>query len=132
MDGYIGRNEERQEFRRILQKQSTTLVTVQGRRSTGKSRFIAECADETDHFFSFMGLLPREDKVRCLCGSVREADEVCRSCEVTHYEGPAEKHRVRDPRCLGHQLLLRREVTALLGRTSSDAVKCSQGLGAVV
>lgn len=61
MDGYIGRSEERQEFRRLLQKKIASLVTVQGRRRIGKSRFIAECAEEADHFLSFMGLPPRED-----------------------------------------------------------------------
>ncbi len=61
MDGYIGRSEERQEFRRLLQKKIASLITVQGRRRIGKSRFIAECAEEADHFLSFMGLPPRED-----------------------------------------------------------------------
>ncbi len=61
MDGYIGRSEERQEFRRLLQKKTASLVTCQGRRRIGKSRFIAECAEEADHFLSFMGLPPRED-----------------------------------------------------------------------
>ncbi len=61
MDGYIGRSEERQEFRRLLQKKTASLVTCQGRRRIGKSRFITECAQEADHFLSFMGLPPRED-----------------------------------------------------------------------
>ena len=64
MDGYIGRSEERQEFRRLLQKKIASLVTVQGRRRIGKSRFITECAEEADHFLSFMGLPPREDMTR--------------------------------------------------------------------
>ncbi|MCX6857237.1 MAG: ATPase [Verrucomicrobia bacterium] len=61
MEDYIGRSEERQEFRRLLQKKTASLVTCQGRRRIGKSRFIHECAQEADHFLSFMGLPPRED-----------------------------------------------------------------------
>ena len=57
-DGYIGRGEEREEFRRLLQKKIASLVTCQGRRRIGKSRFLAECAQEADHFLSFMGLPP--------------------------------------------------------------------------
>lgn len=60
-DGYIGRSEERQEFRRLLGKKTASLVTCQGRRRIGKSRFINECAQEADHFLSFMGLPPRAD-----------------------------------------------------------------------
>jgi hypothetical protein len=63
-DGYIGRSEEREEFRRLLQKKIASLVTCQGRRRIGKSRFLAECAQEADHFLSFMGLPPREDMTR--------------------------------------------------------------------
>ncbi|GEP44880.1 AAA family ATPase [Brevifollis gellanilyticus] len=61
MDGYIGRSAEREEFRRLLQKRTASLVTCQGRRRIGKSRFITECAQEADYFLSFMGLPPRED-----------------------------------------------------------------------
>jgi len=31
------------------------LMTVQGRRHIGKSRFINECSEEADHFLSCMG-----------------------------------------------------------------------------
>lgn len=61
MDGYIGRDPEREEFRRLLQKKIASLVTCQGRRRIGKSRFITECAQEADHFITFMGLPPRAD-----------------------------------------------------------------------
>jgi uncharacterized protein len=61
MDGYIGRSEERQEFRRLLERRIAALVTCQGRRRIGKSRFIHECAAEADHFLSFMGLPPRAE-----------------------------------------------------------------------
>jgi len=64
LDGYIGRREEREEFRRLLQKKTASLLTCQGRRRIGKSRFITECAQEADHFLSFMGLPPREDITR--------------------------------------------------------------------
>lgn len=63
-DGYIGRGGEQEEFRRLLQKKTASLVTCQGRRRIGKSRFLAECAQEADHFLSFMGLPPREDMTR--------------------------------------------------------------------
>ena len=63
-DGYIGRGEEHEEFRRLLQKKIASLVTCQGRRRIGKSRFLAECAQEADHLLSFMGLPPREDMTR--------------------------------------------------------------------
>jgi AAA+ ATPase superfamily predicted ATPase len=64
MDGYIGRFEERDEFKRLLQKKTASLVTCQGRRRIGKSRFINECASQADHFLSFMGMPPRPDLAR--------------------------------------------------------------------
>jgi len=64
MPGYIGRAQEREEFRRILAKKKASLVTCQGRRRIGKSRFIAECAVEADHYLSFSGLAPREGMTR--------------------------------------------------------------------
>jgi hypothetical protein len=63
-DGYIGRAEEREEFQRLLQKKTASLVTRQGRRRIGKSRFLSECAQEADHFLSFISLPPREDMTR--------------------------------------------------------------------
>lgn len=59
-DGFIGRAQERAEFRALLQRKSASLVTCQGRRRIGKSRFIAECARQADLFLSFSGLAPRE------------------------------------------------------------------------
>ncbi len=63
-DGFVGRADERDEFRRLLQKKLPSLVTCQGRRRIGKSRFIQECAQEADHFLGFMGLPPREDLLK--------------------------------------------------------------------
>lgn len=59
-DGFIGRAQERAEFRALLERKSASLVTCQGRRRIGKSRFIAECARQADLFLSFSGLAPRE------------------------------------------------------------------------
>lgn len=59
-DGFIGRAQERAEFRTLLERKSASLVTCQGRRRIGKSRFVAECAREADRFLSFSGLAPRE------------------------------------------------------------------------
>jgi AAA+ ATPase superfamily predicted ATPase len=61
---FIGRHSERQEFRTLFKRKYATLVTCQGRRRIGKSRFIAECAAEADHFLSFSGLAPREGITR--------------------------------------------------------------------
>lgn len=58
--GFIGRTQERAEFKALLERKSASLVTCQGRRRIGKSRFIAECAREADVFLSFSGLAPRE------------------------------------------------------------------------
>ncbi|MEK7953017.1 AAA family ATPase [Luteolibacter soli] len=60
MDGYIGRQAERREFTELLKKRTASLVTCQGRRRVGKSRFIEECAAAANHFLSFIGLPPRE------------------------------------------------------------------------
>jgi AAA+ ATPase superfamily predicted ATPase len=60
MDGYIGRNAERQEFAELFQRKAASLVTCQGRRRIGKSRFIEECAQSAAAFLSFSGLPPRE------------------------------------------------------------------------
>ncbi|MCW1884206.1 hypothetical protein OKA04_05650 [Luteolibacter flavescens] len=60
MDGYIGRQAERREFAELLKKKTASLVTCQGRRRIGKSRFIEECAAAADLFLSFIGLPPRE------------------------------------------------------------------------
>ncbi|MCX6868715.1 MAG: ATPase [Verrucomicrobia bacterium] len=64
---FIGRRRELEDFSQLLRKKSASLVTCQGRRRVGKSRFIAECARKADHFLSFSGLPPREG------GSSREA-----------------------------------------------------------
>lgn len=57
---FLGREQESREFHRLLNRTEATLVTCQGRRRIGKSRFIHTCARRADHFFSFMGLPPRE------------------------------------------------------------------------
>lgn len=59
MSTFIGREQERNEFRAILAKKTSSLVTCQGRRRIGKSRFIRECAKKADGFFEFSGLPPR-------------------------------------------------------------------------
>lgn len=61
---FIGRKREREDFRQILRKPSASLVTCQGRRRVGKSRFIAECAREADYFLAFSGLPPRAGLTR--------------------------------------------------------------------
>ena len=61
MTSYIGRPDEREEFSRLLQRKTAALVTCQGRRRIGKSRFINECAEEAEHFLGFMGLAPRPE-----------------------------------------------------------------------
>jgi len=60
MDGFIGRTQERQEFADLFQRKSASLVTCQGRRRIGKSRFINECARSAATFLAFSGLPPRE------------------------------------------------------------------------
>ena len=59
MSTYFGREQEKREFQAILAKKTSSLVTCQGRRRIGKSRFIRECAAEADSFFEFSGLPPR-------------------------------------------------------------------------
>ncbi len=58
MSYYIGREQEKSEFRDILAKKTSSLITCQGRRRIGKSRFIRECAIEADAFLEFSGLPP--------------------------------------------------------------------------
>ncbi len=60
MDGFIGRSAERQEFADLFQRKKASLVTCQGRRRIGKSRFIEECARSATGFLSFSGLPPRD------------------------------------------------------------------------
>lgn len=60
MSEFIGRTAERQEFADLFQRKSASLVTCQGRRRIGKSRFIEECAGAAAGFLSFSGLPPRE------------------------------------------------------------------------
>lgn len=64
MDGFIGRSAERREFADLFQRKTASLVTCQGRRRIGKSRFIAECAQSAGRFLSFSGLAPREGITR--------------------------------------------------------------------
>jgi AAA+ ATPase superfamily predicted ATPase len=61
MESFIGRAQERQEFAQLLRRKRAALVTCQGRRRIGKSRFIEECAMEATHFLSFSGLAPRAE-----------------------------------------------------------------------
>ena len=56
---FIGRRAELEVFAQLLRKPTASLVTCQGRRRVGKSRFIEECARGADHFLSFSGLPPR-------------------------------------------------------------------------
>lgn len=59
MSTFVGREQEKAEFRDILAKRTSSLVTCQGRRRIGKSRFIRECAEDADVFIEFSGLPPR-------------------------------------------------------------------------
>lgn len=59
MRTFVGRRHEQAEFRELLLKRSSSLVTCHGRRRIGKSRFIRECAKQADAFFEFSGLPPR-------------------------------------------------------------------------
>lgn len=61
---FFGRRAEQDDFRRLLRKKIASLVTCQGRRRIGKSRFLAECAREADHVLTFMGLPPRRSMPR--------------------------------------------------------------------
>ena len=59
MNTFVGREQEQAEFRELLEKKSSSLVTCHGRRRIGKSRFIRECAKKANVFFEFSGLPPR-------------------------------------------------------------------------
>lgn len=56
---FFGRRDEIDDFRPLFKKSTASLVTCQGRRRVGKSRFIEKCAEEADHFLRFSGLAPR-------------------------------------------------------------------------
>ncbi len=64
MTMFVGRERELQEFRQLLRKKTSSLVTCQGRRRIGKSRFIRECAREADLLLSFSGLPPRDNQTK--------------------------------------------------------------------
>jgi AAA+ ATPase superfamily predicted ATPase len=64
MNPFIGRAQELAAFARLLEKPVASLVTCQGRRRIGKSRFVAEGAKKAAHFLSFTGLPPREGLAR--------------------------------------------------------------------
>ncbi|MDP1562374.1 MAG: DUF234 domain-containing protein [Pirellulaceae bacterium] len=59
MSTYYGRQQEQSEFHGVMAKKTSSLVTCQGRRRIGKSRFIRECAKGADVFLEFSGLPPR-------------------------------------------------------------------------
>jgi AAA+ ATPase superfamily predicted ATPase len=59
MKTFIGREKEQAEFRELLAKKHSSLVTCHGRRRIGKSRFIQQCARQANAFFEFSGLPPR-------------------------------------------------------------------------
>jgi AAA+ ATPase superfamily predicted ATPase len=59
MNTFIGREREQAEFRELLAKKNSSLVTCHGRRRIGKSRFIQQCAKQANAFFEFSGLPPR-------------------------------------------------------------------------
>ena len=59
MSIFIGREREQAEFRELLAKKNSSLVTCHGRRRIGKSRFIQQCAKQANAFFEFSGLPPR-------------------------------------------------------------------------
>ncbi|MCY2979330.1 MAG: ATPase [Planctomycetota bacterium] len=59
MNTFIGREQEQAEFRELLAKKNSSLVTCHGRRRIGKSRFIQQCAKQANAFFEFSGLPPR-------------------------------------------------------------------------
>ena len=61
---FLGRERETREFQQLLGRTGSSLVTCQGRRRIGKSRFIHTCGQKADHFFSFSGLPPREGITR--------------------------------------------------------------------
>lgn len=56
---FVGRKEEMQDLRLLLQKKTSSLVVVQGRRRIGKSRLIEEFAKEY-RFYEFAGIAPNE------------------------------------------------------------------------
>jgi uncharacterized protein len=56
---FYGRVTELAEFRKLLAKKTSSLVTCQGRRRIGKSRFIRECGKDADLMLEFSGLPPR-------------------------------------------------------------------------
>ena len=57
---YVGRESEHADFRQLLKKRKSSLVTCKGRRRIGKSTFIRKCSEEMDHFISIDGLAPRK------------------------------------------------------------------------
>lgn len=60
MSDFIGRARELREFREILKRRNASLVTCQGRRRIGKSRFIMEGGRGCNQLLTFVGLPPRE------------------------------------------------------------------------
>lgn len=59
MDRFIGRGEELNALKSLLEKNSASLVTVQGRRRIGKSRLIEEFA-KNHPFYEFLGIAPHK------------------------------------------------------------------------
>ena len=64
MNTFIGRQQEQAEFRELLARKNSSLVTCHGRRRIGKSRFIQQCAKQASAFFEFSGLPPRPGLTR--------------------------------------------------------------------
>lgn len=57
---FWGREKELERLRKLLQKNSSSLVVCKGRRRIGKSTLIAKFAEEAERFIEFQGLPPRE------------------------------------------------------------------------
>src|SRR5580704_2359453 len=84
MTEFIGRKAEREQLQQLLDKKTSSLVVVYGRRRVGKSRLVEEFAQKLN-LLTFAGLAPRE-------GITMQAqlDEFSR--QMTRYHHPFKRH----------------------------------------
>lgn len=58
---FIGRDNELKLLKKLKNKQTASLVIIQGRRRIGKSRLVLEFSNSFDEFYEFQGLAPRKN-----------------------------------------------------------------------
>lgn len=89
MAKFIGRKEELQTLKNLLNKRSASLIVIKGRRRIGKSRLLEEFSRFTQKSFIFSGLPPvtndLEDKTTAQSQREEFARQLARQIKTTDF-----------------------------------------------